>query len=107
MKRDLTVTLSLIIFFGTLVLGLALGMPRNITEDSPIHFHVFFWIMFAAAIRATVLWFQTLIHATKYAAEDNRVAAVMAHLLLGPIMSYAYYFAIRPGTAQRRQAESA
>jgi hypothetical protein len=95
-KRDLTVPLSLILIVGTVLIGSALGMPRTITAEDPLHFQILFAVIFIAAIRGSVLWFQTLIHATKYAAEDNRVAAVMAHLLLGPIMSYAYYFTTGP-----------
>jgi len=73
-----------------------MGMPRTNTDDDPKIFRVFFWIMFAGGLRATILWFQTLIHGIKHAKEENRVAVVLAHLLLGLIMVYLYYFSSRP-----------
>jgi hypothetical protein len=92
MKRDVTVPLSLVMIVVPWIIGAAMGMPSELTGKEPMIFHVFFWIIFAGAIRATVLWFQTLTHGIRYAAEDNRVAVVFGHLFLGPIMSYLYYF---------------
>jgi hypothetical protein len=70
---------------------IAMGMPREIGQDDPAVFHVLFWIIFLGAIRAIILWFQTLIHGVKYAKEENRVAVVLGHVFLGPIMAYGYY----------------
>ena len=95
MKRDPTVSISLLLFVGAWVIGLALGMPRTITNESPSVFHAIFLVMFVAAIRITILWFQTLIHGTKYAKEENRVAVVLGHVFLGPIMSFLYYYSVR------------
>jgi hypothetical protein len=95
MKRDITVWLGLAMIVIPWLIGQAIGMPQNITADDPPLFHVLFWIIFLGAIRATVLWFQTLIHGVKYAREKNRVAVVMGHLFLGPIMAYGYYLSSR------------
>ncbi len=92
MKRDPTVWGSLLLLLGAWITALALGMPRTIRSDDPIAFRVLSWIMFLAAIRVTVLWFQTLIHGVKYAKEENRVAVVLGHVFLGPLMSYLYYY---------------
>ena len=77
------------------LIGLAMGMPQTITADDPPVFHVFFCIIFLGAIRATVLWFQTLIHGLKHAKDENRVAVVLGHLFLGPFMAYGYYWSSR------------
>lgn len=91
----MTVWLSLAMIAVPWLVGLAMGMPRTITSDDPMTFHIFFWIIFVGAMRAIVLWFQTLIHGVKYAKEQNRVAVVLGHLFLGPIMAYAYYLSSR------------
>lgn len=78
-----------------LLIGLAMGMPQEISSDDPIVFQIFFWTILLGAIRATILWFQTLIHGVKYAKEENRVAVVMGHLFLGLIMAYGYYVSSR------------
>jgi hypothetical protein len=95
MNRDVTVPISLAMIAIPLGIGLAIGMPQHITSDDPPIFHALFWIIFIGAIRATVLWFETLIHGVKYAKEENRVAVVLSHVFLGPIMAYGYYFTVQ------------
>lgn len=95
MKRDLTVWISLAMIVVPCLAGLAMGMPNSISSDDPIVFQVFFWLIFLGSIRVTILWFQTLIHGVKYAKEENRVAVVLAHVILGPIISYPYYMSSR------------
>lgn len=95
MKRDVTVWLSLGMIVIPLLMGLAVGMPRTITADDPVIYHIFYWTIFLGAIRATVLWFQTLIHGIEHAKEENRVAVVLGHIFLGPIMAYGYYVSPR------------
>lgn len=104
MKRDVTVWLSLVMIMIPWLVGLAMGMPRNNEDNTPGVFHVFFWIIFLGTIRAIVLWFQTLIHGVKYAKEENRVAVVLAHFFLGPIMAYAYYLCSRMNAKQAPDA---
>lgn len=95
MKRDLTVWLALLLIGVPWGIGIAMGMPEEITNDSPTLFQVFFWLMFLGSLRATILWFQTLIHGIKYAKEENRVILVLCHIFIGPIMSYLYYITLR------------
>ena len=103
MKRDVTVWLSLLLIVVPGTIGLAMGMPRTIAQDDPAVFHIIFWIVVAGAVRASVLWFQTLIHAVKHAKEGNRVAVVVGHVLLGPITPYAYYVAARLDAREAEQ----
>lgn len=100
MKRDITVWISLAMVAIPMLLGIAMGMPQYITADDPLQFHIFFWIIFLGAVRATVLWFQTLIHGVKYSKEENRVAVVLGHIFLGPIMAYCYYLSSRLSAKQ-------
>jgi hypothetical protein len=100
MKRDITVWLSLVVIAVAGVIAAATGMPRHIDTSAPLLFHVLFWIIIVGAVRATVLWFQTLMHGLKHAKQENRVAVVLGHLLLGPLMAYAYYLASRLGAQQ-------
>ena len=72
-----------------------MGMPRHIDGDDPFVFHAFFWLIFFGVLRAMVLWFQTLVHGIKHAREENRVAVVLGHIFLGPLMAYGYYLASR------------
>lgn len=78
-----------------LILGLAMGMPRNITDRDPLVFRIFFLVIFVGAIRATILWFQTVRHGLKHAKEENRFAVVLGHLFLGIVMAYADYLSSR------------
>lgn len=72
-----------------------MGMPQNITPDDPAIFHLLFWIIMLGAIRATVLWFQTLAHAVKHVHINQRFVVVLGHFFLGPIMAYGYYYISR------------
>ena len=101
MKRDVTVWISLAMIVVPLLLGIAMGMPRDITSKTPLVFHIFFWMIFFGAIRAIVLWFQTLKHGVKHAKEENRHAVVLGHLFLGLLMAYAYYLASRNDVKRR------
>jgi len=92
MKKDPTVWVSLLLIALPWIIGEIMGMPRTMDDNSPTIFQVFFWLMFIGAIRATILWFQTLIHGIEHAKKENRVAVVLGHIFLGPIMSYLYYW---------------
>ena len=94
MRRDPTVVLSFVMMFGGWITGAAISMPESLDTNPPVH-EVIFWITFAGALRATVLWFQTLIHGIDHSKPENRVAVVLGHIFLGPIMSYAYYYSSR------------
>ena len=94
-KRDITVWISLVMVLVAGALALAMGMPRHLGHDDPVVFHVLFWLIMLGSVRATVLWFQTLIHGVKHAKEENRVAVVLGHFFLGPIMAYGYFLASR------------
>ena len=96
MKRDATVWISLVMIAVPWIVGAAMGMPRMIGPGDPVIFHVFFWIVFVGAVRVTVLWFQTLIHGIRHARQENSMAVVVVHILLGPIMSYRT--TCRPGS---------
>ena len=95
MKREPTVLLSLVIFAIAWILALVLKTPHTITPDDPARFHIIFWVMFACAIRASILWLQTLVHAVKTRPTDSRVGWVLGHVFLGPITSYFYYFTVK------------
>ena len=98
MKRDPTVLGSLVLFLAAWVLALIFEMPHPLTREHAVVFHVIFWIMVAAGIRIGILWVQTLFHAVSYARSDWAVW-VLAHIVLGPVASYIYYFNSRkPGT---------
>jgi len=96
MKREPTVLLSLVIFAIAWILALVLKTPHTITPDDPARFHIIFWVMFACAIRTTVLWFQTLVHSIKNEETNSPVGWVLGHLFLGPITPYFYYFTTKP-----------
>lgn len=103
MKRDLSVLLSIVLIVGAWFIGELPHVPRTITEDSPTLQSALLWTVLLGFIRAQILWFQTLIHGVKYSKEENRVAVVLAHVCLGPLMAYAYYFSIRPETMQSEE----
>jgi drug/metabolite transporter (DMT)-like permease len=88
MTRDITVIVSIALFAIAWVLGRFLDMPSHIKPEDPVSFKILFVVMFCCAIRASVLWFQTLINATRGA----KVGWVIGHVVLGPIASYIYYF---------------
>lgn len=103
MKRDPTVAISLVIFAIAWVLSLVWKMPDEITAAEPTRFQILFWVMFACAVRGTILWFQTLVHAVKHQPTDERVWWVLGHVILAPIATYFYYFMETPdkkGTTQ-------
>jgi hypothetical protein len=102
MKRDLSVWLALLMVAVPWVIGANMGMPQQIDEDDPWIFHFFFWSMLLGGLRITVFWFQTLIHGVKYAKEENRVAVVLGHIFLGPVMAYGYYLVSRNDAHQHR-----
>jgi len=95
MKRAPTAWIGLLLMVIPWAIGLAMDMPREIDQDDPMVFHILFWLVFLGAIRVTVFWFQTLIHGIKNVKEENRVAIVLGHVLLGPIVSYGYYLSSR------------
>lgn len=100
MKRDVTVWVSLGMVAIPWLIGWAMGMPQQITADDPIVFHAFSWTMFLGVVRVIVFWFQTLIHGIQHAKEENRVAVVLGHIFLGPIMAYGYYISSRHDTGR-------
>ena len=106
MKQDVTVWISLAMIAVPCLVGFAMGMPQDITADDPMVFHLFFWVIFLGAIRATVLWFQTLAHGVKHAKEENRFAVVLGHFFLGPLMAYAYYLSSRLDAKQAANQHS-
>ena len=95
MKRDITVWISLLIIAVALILFNIMRIPSDFNQNDPLILTVFKCIFLVGLIRAVVLYFQTLIHGIKYAKEENRVAVVLGHMFLGPIMSYLYYLSSR------------
>jgi len=67
----------------------------NSDQDDPMVFHILFWLTLPGTMRVTLFWFQTLTHGIKNVKEENRVAIVLGHVLLGPIVSYGYYLSSR------------
>ena len=104
MKRDITVWLSPIMIAVAVVVGIAMGMPLHLDQNAPPVFHVLFWMIVLGAVRVAVLWFQTLVHGVKHAKEENLAAVVLGHLILGPLMAYAYYLSCRFETEQPSNA---
>ena len=98
-ERHPTATISLVVLIGVLVLRPLVGMLAPTTAKEPTLSHVVFWIAFLAGLRISIFWFQTLIHGIEHAREENRVAVVLAHIFLGVIMSYGYYYWSRAGEA--------
>ncbi|MCP4706985.1 MAG: hypothetical protein GY869_00030 [Planctomycetes bacterium] len=95
MKRDITVWISLPIFIMGWILFTATDIPNDFDQNDSLMLTVFKVIFLVAGFRTLVLYFQTLIHGIKYAKEENRVAVVLGHMFLGPIMSYLYYISSR------------
>lgn len=85
----------------------AMRMPTTVTSDDPLVFHVLRLIMFLGIIRATVLWFQTLVHGVRDAKEENPYLVVLGHVLLGQIMAYLYYYGHRAGGRSEHPSDPA
>jgi drug/metabolite transporter (DMT)-like permease len=92
MKRDLTVPLSLVMIVASLCVAAARGMPRRIDPSLPLIYHVCFWTYVIGTLRSVILWFQTLRHGIRHSDGRNRAAVIVAHVLLGVLMAYGYYF---------------
>jgi len=105
MKKDPTVLISLTVFAIAYILSLVWEMPHKIISDTPMRFRILLLIMFVCAIRGSILWFQTLIHAVKHQPAHSRVGWVFGHVLLGFIASYYYYFTI-PGPRRPRHQKT-
>jgi hypothetical protein len=90
MKREITVPLSL------LSGGFALAAREFFWEGEEWAEPILFWIIIVAGVRAVILWFQTFYDAV---APENQVRArvgwVFAHLFLGFVASYLYYFTVQ------------
>lgn len=95
MKRDPTVLISFLMIAIPVISLILMGSDGQIDRDDPISVQILFWIAFVGAIRAAVLWFQTLSHGLKHAKPENRTALALGHYFLGPLMSYAYYYTSR------------
>ena len=106
MKRDITVTISLVIFAITWGISWLLDMPQEITNDDPLRFHVLFWVMFVCAARGSVLWFQTLLHAVRSEPAERRVGWILAHIFLTVFASCYYYFTVTQRTDKATQPEN-
>ncbi|MCX6951224.1 MAG: hypothetical protein NTV51_03430 [Verrucomicrobia bacterium] len=109
MKRDLSVTLSLVAMLAVYGFATATGHTEgSFGESPPWWFHLIFWPMLLAGLRAAILWFQTLIDAAR--PKDRKAARyvwLIAHFVFGPFASYLYYYAVKPGgpeTLARREA---
>jgi uncharacterized membrane protein len=91
MHRSTTVTPASVIF--TLwIAGWAIDViPSEVDQHSGFWWYLGFFF-FAAFIRVMILCWQTLSHAVKYAAPDSRMAWVVGHIFLGPIVSVPYYY---------------
>ena len=77
MKRDITVTMAVVLLFLSLI-GLA---SNNYTG-------VFTFTMVLAAIRLAILWFQTFIDAV----NEGEVGWALAHVFFTNIASVIYYY---------------
>ena len=91
MHRSKTITPSCMVFTLWFA-GWATGViPSEVNQRSG-----FWWYLglffFAASIRLVILFWQTLSHAVKYANPDSRMAWVVGHMFLGPIVSVPYYY---------------
>jgi hypothetical protein len=95
MRRDVTVWIAV----GMVVVGwtchAAFDVPQLLTGADPLRYHAILLTIFIGTGRLLALWFQTLIHGIMYARPENRVAVVMGHLFLGPIMAVGYYYGSR------------
>lgn len=91
MKRDITVVSSLLLFIALTSALILMGAPSDLT-NAALPFQLMFWGMWACALRAVVLWFQTLVHAVKYSPVEDRVLSVIGLVVLGVIGAYIYYF---------------
>jgi hypothetical protein len=104
MRRDHTVWIS----FALLISGLALviALPDAVEkEGSPVR-RTAIACLLVGGVRGWILWLQTLIHGTKHARPENRVAVVLGHVLLGPLMAFAHYFAARRNLGRSRPPAS-
>lgn len=91
MKRDVTVWVALFVVVVAGSLRLGLSGP----DESSVAWRILSWAGLAASMRIVVLWWQTLIHGVQRSRPENRVAVVLGHVLLGPLMAYGYYIATR------------
>jgi hypothetical protein len=96
MKRDRTVTVSVVGLVATLVLASVLKIPKAVEPDDPAHYWVILGVMLLCALRLSLLWLQTLIHAVENLPRSDRAAWVLGHLFFGPLSSLWYYLKTRP-----------
>lgn len=106
MKRDFTVTLSLILIVGIWTLAVATGHGEYSSDEAPpLWMHLFIWPMVLGMLRACILWFQTFIDAARPKdGKAPRVGWLISHLFFGPLASYLYYYVFKPGGTKMRAA---
>ncbi len=92
MNRDITVPLSLFILIFIFILDFVYEGIFVIGDNDTIVSKLFGLVCILVAIRFTILWFQTLIHAVKYKEHGSRLKWLVSHLILGIFASYLYYF---------------
>lgn len=89
MKRDITVTLSLVVLAVEYAAGFALRLPQPT-------WLVVLLVMVPqglAGVRGFVLWFQTLADACRPGeGKPARTGWIVLHFLFGPLASYPYYY---------------
>ncbi len=91
MYRSKTVTPSWIIIV-IWIAGSATKLIPTETDQGPSAWNYLGWIVFVAWIRLTILWWQTLYNAVKYAHPDSRMTWVVGLILFGPFVSIPYYY---------------
>jgi hypothetical protein len=98
MRRDITVTISAIAFAYIWLFGLFTGKSgaTHYGSNPPLEFHLVFWPLLFATLRALILWFQTLIDAARPRDQkEARVGWIIGHVIFGPFASYPYYYLYR------------
>ncbi|MCH6258913.1 hypothetical protein MLD52_20320 [Puniceicoccaceae bacterium K14] len=96
MKRDITVTitfLSLAAMFGYVFYT---GKNIEYDENDGVLGIVLVATILMLSLRVMILWLQTLIHAVRKKGEESRVGWLVAHVILGPFASFAYYYSNDP-----------
>ena len=102
MTRDPTVVASMVLFAVSWGLLYVLEMPVDMSSWQAFGFRMLQWIFVACVIRATVLWFQTMIHAIK----SGKVFWVLCQAIFVPFASYIYYFVTKEKKSKALLRES-
>ena len=94
MQRDGSIIFALAALIGYAIVCKLAGAKSDTASAGPQWwFHLFTFIYFLGLLRCIVLWVQTLHHAAKPPTKESpKLVWIIAHVLFGPIASFAYYF---------------